>query len=202
MAQSIPDADAIFSRFFDPWYEDDDRRRKGFEHTRPDMLGLYRPGLDLTALSRLNRETETQVFQQMQMMLDAARTDWPRYLQVTGDVDEHWIQKCDDYYDVDQIAALIERSDPADFANDFIVMVCEFGAALGHVLHRLQPRLRWIPEWPYWESSLYDPVSGNVIPPFHWAIKKFSDYGVDDGFVPKIHWCVELLDRPADSGGD
>jgi hypothetical protein len=202
MAQFLPDADAVFSRFFDPWYKDVDRRRKGFEHTRPDMVDLYRPGLDVATLSLLKSETVAEVYRHMQVMLDAARQDWPQYLRVSGDLDESWIQKFDEYHTAERVAALIDRSDPKDFANDLVVMVCEFGAALGHVLHQLQPRLRWIPEWPYWESSLYDPITGNVIPPFHWAMKKFSADGVADGFVSKVRMCVELLDRPANSDTD
>src|SRR5262249_17492150 len=34
----LPDADALFLRFFDRWYSESDRRRKGFRATRPDLL--------------------------------------------------------------------------------------------------------------------------------------------------------------------
>ena len=192
----LPDADELYSQFFDRWYDDDDRKRKGFTHTRPDMLGCYRPRLDSFEISRLTGASQTEVLRRVQAMLNAARKDWPRYLPVTGELSENWIQAYDDYYDADRVASTITRSDPSDFSNDLVVAVCEFGSVLGHVLLQMQPRLQWILEWPYWESALYDPISGNVIPPFHWAMKKFSGYGIDDGFVPKLHMCIALVERP------
>lgn len=88
----------------------------------------------------------------------------------------------------------IARSHPEDFGGDYVVLCCEFGAVLGHVMRARQPRLFWYLDWPYWESMLLDPQTGTVIPVFHWAIKKMSDYGVDDGFVPKIERCLRILD--------
>ena len=195
----IPDADELYSQFFDRWYDAGDRERKGFSHTRPDMMAYYRAGLVASDLSRLSDASQAKVLGRIETMLTAARKDWPRYLEVTGELDEDWIRAFDDYYDVDRVASIIRESDPGDFSNDLMVTVCEFGSALGHVLLEMQPRLQWLAEWPYWESSLYDPDSGNVIPPFHWAMKKFSSYGIDDGFAAKLHMCIEVLDRPPKS---
>ncbi len=128
-------------------------------------------------------------------MLDACIEDWPCYLTVFGSLDENWIDAFDRYYDRERIAGVIERSDPADYGNDYLILVCEFGAALAHVLQQKQPRLVWQHDWPYWESSLIDPQTGAVIPPFHWAVKKFSDYGVEDGFRAKIDLCVSTLEK-------
>ena len=33
----------------------------------------------------------------------------------------------------------------------------------------------------------------SVVPVFHWAIKKFSTYGIDDGFADKPQVCVQML---------
>lgn len=193
MPRILPDADEVYSLFFDRWYDNDDRKRKGFTHTRPDMAACYRPGLDSSEISRLTAKSQTEVIRRIQRMLDAAQADWPSYLPVANEVSEHWIEAFDDFYDAKHVASVINRSAPDDFSNDLVVAVCQFGAVLGHMLLQFQPRLRWIPEWPYWESSLYDPVSGNVIPPFHWAMKKFSSYGIDDGFVRKVQMCLHVL---------
>ena len=128
-------------------------------------------------------------------MLDACRGDWPEYLKVFGDLDEHWIEAFDEYYDRKRVSDVIKRSDPKDFSNDYLVLVCEFGAALAHVLLSKEPRLVWVHDWPYWESRLVDAKSGSVIPPFHWAVKKFSEYGLEDGFAQKIEACVHLLNE-------
>ena len=55
--------------------------------------------------------------------------------------------------------------------------------------------LDWIIEWPYWESSLFDNKTGHVLAVFHWAIKKMSDYGIDDGFAAKTKACLQLLEE-------
>lgn len=127
-------------------------------------------------------------------MVEACRGDWPQYLRVFGDLDEHWIDAFDDYYDRKRISDVISRSEPSDFSNDYLILICEFGAALGYVLRAKQPHLDWLYDWPYWESSLVDTRTGSVIPPFHWAVKKFSEYGVDDGFVTKIEMCLHVLE--------
>lgn len=199
--QTIPDDNEIYSRFFDRWYDEEDRQQKGFTHTRPDLFNPYRPGLDVAQITRLTAESQAEARRRVHVMLGTARSDWQTYLSVSGDIDEKWVQVFDDYYSTKKIAEVIKRSDPEDFSNDLIVLVCQFGAVLGHVLLQHQPRLCWLPEWPYWESSLYDPVSGNVIPTFHWAMKKFSSYGVDDGFVPKIKMCIHILDQASKKEG-
>lgn len=57
------------------------------------------------------------------------------------------------------------------------------------------PRLEWCYEYPYWESSLFAPKTGTVIPPFHFAVKKMSEYGVDDGFVAKLNHLADLPEK-------
>ncbi len=194
---TIPDCDEVFSRFFDRWYDDDDRQRKGFKHTRPDMMKAYRPGLQSSDICTLTDEYRDKVLNQIATMLRTAGSDWSD-LALPEEIDTTWVEIVDNHYDTERIAEVMDRSDPEDFSNELIVTVCQFGALLGHVMRQQEPRLEWIADWPYWESRLYDPVTGNVIPPFHWAIKKFSDYGVDDGFAAKIEWMVYMLNKPED----
>jgi hypothetical protein len=181
---TLPGCEELFLRYFDRWYDEDDRRRKGFIATRPDMHTA-------NSLSPLSEMSQRDVLHRIEAMLGAARKDWPRYLQVSGDVDLRWITTFDCYYDPERIEKVIERSDPADYSNDYLVLCCEFGTVLGHVMRCLQPRLIWCCEWPYWESALFDPQTGNLIPVFHWAVKKMSDYGWDDGFAEKVEVCLQ-----------
>jgi hypothetical protein len=66
-------------------------------------------------------------------------------------------------------------------------------------MQTMQPCVAWYLEWPYWDSAPYDPVSGFLIPVFHWAIKKMSDYGVDDGFRTKVKACLQVLNERSTS---
>jgi hypothetical protein len=99
----------------------------------------------------------------------------------------------DRYYDLEHVENVVRLSDPDDFSNDYLVLICEFGAVLGHVMMELLPGLDWMPSWPYWESAVFDSQTGTLVPVFHWAIKKFSIYGIDDGFAEKVRACVQIL---------
>lgn len=81
-----------------------------------------------------------------------------------------------------QVSSVIVNSDATDFSNEFIVLCCEFGAVIGYAMQALAPQLEWLCDWPYWESGLLDTESGYRINVFHWAIKKSSSYGIDDGY--------------------
>jgi len=192
----LPECDPLFLRYLDPWYTDADRARKGYAATRPDMLtdSGYADATD-EDLEILTPEGVVEARTRIQAMIAACQTDWPSYLEVAGDLDLHWINSFDIHYDRARVANILENADPDDFSNDYLILACEFGAALGHVLQQMEPRLQWLYDWPYWESSLIDPRTGTIIPTFHWAIKKFSDYGVDDGFAAKLQMCVEILNE-------
>jgi hypothetical protein len=191
----LPHCDELYIRFFDRWLTDDDRQRKGFKATRPDLMqhdGLI--GITEADLSPLMEESRQQVVSQIESMLQAARGDWPPYLNVSGEVDLLWVDAFDRYYDANRIADAIAQSLEDKFTNDYVVLCCEFGAVLAHVMRKLQPRLIWCFDWPCFESSLVDPKSGNMIPVFHWAVKKMSGYGWDDGFAQKVEVCLQVID--------
>jgi hypothetical protein len=192
----LPHCDTLFARYLDPWYSPADRKRKQFDATRPDILttDAYAK-VPLSELTIIGADGDREASARIERMLEACRGDWPGYLKVFGDIDEHWIEAFDAHYDRKRVAEVIKRSDPQDFSNDYLILVCEFGAALGHALRAKEPRLGWVYDWPYWESSLVDTSSGSVIPPFHWAVKKFSEYGLEDGFAEKLEMCVHALNE-------
>jgi hypothetical protein len=193
---ALPHCDDLFLRFFDPWYDDTGRQRRGFKATFPDVLQHGSMiGLSQSEASCLTEEFQQQVLQQISGMVEAARGDWPTYLGVEGEITLEWIDAFDRFYDRRQIHDAIERSDPSNFSNDYLVLCCEFGAVLSQVLSRAQSRLIWRLDWPYWDSSLLDPKTGTALPVFHWAIKKMSEYGVDDGFVAKTKASLQFLDE-------
>jgi hypothetical protein len=128
-------------------------------------------------------------------MVDAARADWPTYLKVDDVVSVDAIDAFDSHWTRPRIAEVIRSSDRSDFANDYLVLCCELGAVLGEVMRLALPSLEWLYSDPYWESSLWYAPTGGRIPPFHWAIKKMSSYGVDDGLRPKLLAGMESVQR-------
>jgi len=131
----------------------------------------------------------------VESMIDAARSDWPTFLDISEPIDIDWIDAFDKFHDKRRVGRLIKSSKPDDFSNDFLVQCCEFGAVLGYVLLSTQPNLHWVYDSPYWETSVFDPQTGYLCYVFHWAIKKFSSYGVDDGFKAKVLACSEMIQK-------
>jgi hypothetical protein len=194
--RELPHCDNLFLRFFDPWHDDVSRQSRGFKTTFPDILQHKSfIGLSQEKASCIKEEMQHDVMQQIDRMADAARDDWPLFLSNTKDIDLNWIDGFDRHFNRDRIHEVIERSDPSDFSNDYIVICCEFGAALSYVLRNTLPRLIWRLNWPYWDSTLLDPKTGTAISVFHWAIKKMSEYGVDDGFAAKVKACVQFMNE-------
>jgi hypothetical protein len=129
---------------------------------------------------------QTVSAQQVQQMFEAAAKDWKGLLGVEGTPSVGWLREFDRHFQRRQIQETIRRSDPQEYDNDYLVLCCELGSVLGTVLLAREPRLSWLYDWPYWESPLYDRETRSRINVFHWAVKKMSEYGVEDGLVDKL----------------
>lgn len=192
----LPHCDKVFMTYFDRWYTPDDRKRKGLPATRPDVMTTAElRGRSSREVSPLTEDGQSKIGKMVDKMIDAARGDWPTFLPVSEPIDIGWIDAFDKFHDRDCVKALMKASKPDDFANDFLVRCGEFGAVLGHVLLTTQPNLHWVYDQPYWESYVFDPDVGQIVPVFHWSIKKFSSYGIDDGFKGKLLACSEMIER-------
>jgi hypothetical protein len=191
----LGDADELFTQFFDRWYDDETRALKSCPGTEPDVV-QYPDLVGRTAaeISPLEEPGFSKSLERVQAMLSAAQGDWPDFLKVQGEVDLEWVRVFDEFFRPEVVAELISISDPEDFGNRYVIYACEFGAVLGQCLRQRVPRLVWVPSWPYWESYLFDSQTGFRINVFHWAIKKLSSYGVDDGFAAKLEACVGMLE--------
>ena len=104
-----------------------------------------------------------------------------------------WIDVFDRRYDWQAVQELIARSDSHQPNNEYVRLGVEFGAVLAVIFKRFVPDLRWSYELPFWESPLYDARPETDLHIFHWAIKKLSDYGVEDGYAAKVCACLQWL---------
>lgn len=187
----LPSCDDLFMKFFDRWYEDDDRKRKIFKATCPDVArGIAPGGTPAARLTPLIGETLAKVSSQVDRMVESAKGDWPRDYGAIDPISLKGVNTFDQRNDAKRIREVIDRSDPEDFSNEYLVVCCQLGAVLGAVLRKLRPDFEWVWEWPYWESYLYDSETTDQFKVFHWAIKKMSGYGVDDGLEAKIQFAV------------
>ncbi len=192
--QKLPHCDELFLRFFDRWYDKEARLRRPYKATRPDLERIYRPGIPAAHASLLTPDAQEREKKMIRTMTEAAHSDGTVLFKMSVQSSLEWVDAFDKYYDRQKINKVIERSDPSSFSNDYLVYCCEFGAVIAEALQSLKPELEWLYDRPYWESALFDSASGSRLNVFHWAIKKMSEYGVDDGYAAKIRACLEELE--------
>ncbi|MCI0363768.1 MAG: hypothetical protein L0Y44_04745 [Phycisphaerales bacterium] len=190
----LADSDFLFMKFFDHWYDADDRKRKGVPTTRPDTtLRTEWIGRDRAELSPIPHPRQVEAFGLIDNVLGLARTKWPDYLPIEQPMALGWVEAFDRYYNPRRIKRLIRWSRPSKLQNKYVSSCCELGAVLGHMMRTMNHRLQWLPDWPFWESSIVDTQSGYVAPVFHWAMKKMSRTAVKSGLVNKITACLDAM---------
>ncbi|RFM29112.1 hypothetical protein DXN05_10190 [Deminuibacter soli] len=126
-------------------------------------------------------------------MIDAALGDYQSIYQ-SASITLELLHAVDTFYTRKQISTIIKQSDPGDFSNDYLITVCEFGAMLGHLFCQ-QGGFGWLYSHPYFNSIIVHEATGTAIPVFDWANKKFSEYGVDDGFAAKFKMALDHVNK-------
>lgn len=186
--KKLPECDAVFKKFMSPWYDEKDRPTM----TRPDMyvIAAYEDEpLKMDELQYMADDYVQKMTEHINVtMVDAALSDF-QHIITSDKIDLAMLDAVDKYYDRARIAKLISESDPTDFSNAYLVTVCEFGVMLGHLFKQLDG-FDWLYSHPYFHSIIVHKDTGFGITVFDWAIKKFSEYGVDDGYVEKFHAAV------------
>ena len=187
--KKLPHCDTLFEKFFSPWYDEEDRPKM----TRPDMfqIAAYEgQPLDLNEIQYLSDDYLSKLTEHINVtMVDAALSDFQPIIKADK-LDLNVLDAVDKYYDRAKIAELIKGSDPTDFSNPYVVTVCEFGVMLGHLFKQIDG-FDWLYSHPYFHSIIVHKDTGFGITVFDWAIKKFSEYGVDDGFASKFQAALD-----------
>jgi len=182
----LPSCDELFERFALPWYSEEDLARTGRKPiVRPDLETIAAKGAPSSEICLLTPESASKAVAFLQGLARAPIGD-------EGELDLGWIAGFDQFHDRTVIAEILASADPAVRMNRYVTACLGFGAALGEVLIELMPGCVWLPSSPLWESALYDPQGGVRINVFDWAVKKMSEYGVDDGYAMKVKVCVGL----------
>lgn len=193
LKKKLPHSDKLFVKYLSPWYNENDRPKM----TRPDMYqiaGYEGQPIDLDEIQYLTPEylEQTKSFIN-DAMTNAALQDFQQIYQ-TDNLDFKLLDAVDKYYDRTKIAELIKESDPTDFANPYLVKVCEFGTLLGYLFTQLDG-FGWLYSHPYFHSIIVHRDTGFGITVFDWGVNKFSEYGVDDGYVAKFHAAIEAINN-------
>ena len=183
--KKLPDGEILFQKFFTPWFEQDDSPTS----PRPDMFQIEAyegQPLNLDEIQFLADDFIAELAVHMnETMMDAALSDFQHIIK-SDKLDLSVLDAVDKYYNRAKIRELIKESDPTDFSNVYLVTVCEFGIMLGHLFKQIEG-FDWLYSHPYFDSIIVHKDTGFGITVFDWAIKKFSEYGVDDGYVDKFN---------------
>lgn len=189
--KKLPHCEELFVKYLSPWYDEDDRPKM----TRPDMYEIAAFGgqpLDLDEIQYLTPEYLEEVKTLInETMTNAALKDFS-FIHKSDNFDLELLDAVDKYYDRTKISELIRESDPNDFSNPYLVTVCEFGVLLGQLFRQIDG-YDWLYSHPYYHSIIVHKETGLGITVFDWAVKKFSEYGVDDGFVAKFHTAIDAV---------
>lgn len=187
--KKLPDCDTLFVKYLSPWYDKDNRP----EMTRPDMYqiaGYEGKTMDLDKVQYLTPKYLEQTKSLINETMTKAALEDFQHIYQTDKINLEMLNAVDKYYDRAKILALIKESDPNDFSNPYLVTVCEFGVLLGQLFNQFE-EYDWLYSQPYYHSIIVHKETGFGITVFDWAVKKFSEYGVDDGYVAKFHAALD-----------
>jgi hypothetical protein len=193
--KKLPDCDYLFKKYLSPWYPEGDRPTM----TRPDMYiiaGFEGQPINLEEFQYLPEKLLGEVKKQIQTMTSAVLEDYQKNIQ-SDKLDLSFLDSIDKFNNRQRIKEILKVSDPSDFSNLYLVSVCEFGATLGHLYNELEG-YGWLYSYPYFHSIIVHTETGFGITVFDWAVKKFSEYGVDDGYLAKFHVSLETINQHKD----
>ncbi len=188
--RKLPDSEELFLKYIQPWYPENDKPKS----TRPDIFpisGFNNESIDFEKLQYLEGELLTDTKQQIEKLVLAARHDFSDIYE-SERLDLDYLDKIDRHFNRKKINKIIEVSNPEDFSNEYFVTVCEFGSILGKLLTTVKD-FDWLYSYPYFNSIIVHSETGLAIPVFDWAIKKFSEYGVEDGYVKKVNAALQKI---------
>jgi hypothetical protein len=190
--KKLPDCDTLFQKFMSPCYPENERPTM----TRPDMFIIERPSeesFSFETFQYLPDDILRDTIDLLRKLANAALEDY-QHIIPSNNLNLNVVDAVDKHFDRVRISALIKQSDPKDHMNEYLGSVCEFGAMLGYLFNQ-EKGFEWLCSDPYFDSVIIHPGSGYVITVFDWAVKKFSEYGVDDGFVAKYHMAVATIKK-------
>jgi hypothetical protein len=191
--KKIPHCDKLFVKYLSPWYPKDERPKM----TRPDMYQIAAYSgqpLDIDEIQYLIPEYLEEVKKLINETMTNAVIEDLKFIHKSTKIDFDVLDAVDKYFDRIKIAELIKVSDPKDFSNPYLVTVCEFGVLLGQLFKQFDG-YDWLYSHPYYHSIIVHKDTGYGITVFDWAVKKFSEYGVDDGFVAKFHTAIDAINE-------
>ncbi len=195
----LPSAKQLFENYFLIEYSARDRDRLGLEYPKADILGsLELIGKKPSDISAVTAQSQQDIGEIVQGLLDHAEATWPGAFGEEIAFSLAGVAAFDKANDAAAVSTIIKRSDPLNANNDYVIRASLFGAVIGETIRHLSPRTQWVYDHPLWESAIFDPAGGAILPVFHWAIHRLSGTGINDETTGKITAAVDMLNRIAE----
>ncbi|MGA0332842.1 MAG: hypothetical protein ACO3NW_02685 [Kiritimatiellia bacterium] len=172
MKPELPDAETLYHHFFSGWIPPEDPRTP---QLRSDLEQIeLEPGQHIRVLSPLTDEGRIGIQAQIDRTTQAALADLPGLISQSGEPGLDWLDQLEARYTPEKLQELLRASNPEKPDNSYFVLCCEIGALIGYLLQKEWPALKWLGDFPYFESSLFDLNRKTLFPVFHWAVKSLS----------------------------
>lgn len=187
---SLPHSDNLFRKYYTPWFPQDNKRKK----CRPDMY-VINAYLDKPLLKEeieyLPSEIISEVKATMAKMREAYLKDYATIIEFDT-FDLAVLELVDQFFNEQRVKEIVKQSNPKDFNNLYLISTCEFGLALGDLFVQTG-KFEWLYSYPYFNSMVVNLESGEGVPVFDWAVKKFSSYGINDGYKWKFNEVIRII---------
>jgi hypothetical protein len=190
MFEKLMSPESVFDKYFLPWYKSKETIKMKI---KPDMFQAVKEGTKIQEINVITDEGIQKISNHINTMIAASQQDWASYLSIQKEIGLDEIDQFDKFYNKKNVIQLIKKSKSEDFSNEFIVTCCEFGSVIGNTMISINQDLQWYYNHPYWDSMIFHEKTGYMISVFSWAINKFSNYGIDDGYCAKILKCLEII---------
>lgn len=187
-------AEVLFEEMFWRWYGAEERQAHTSPKLRADAEQLE-PGKAARDLSRFDARAQQAIISKCEGMAEAARQDWNDLISLL-EFEPDCLRRFLEYWTVDEARRLAVTVEPSKNDNDYVVLCCELGAALGKFYRQRLPEAEWVADMPYWESWLYHPPTGTRINVFHTAIRELSTSRPDTHLLQRFEaLCSSLASR-------
>ncbi len=188
-------AEGLFQRFFVPQYlERQLERRAQNLALQQGRVRRYPAGHPVEQLALFEADARETIVRQLTRMTEAARADNAAHLGAAGRFDDEFLAAFDAHWDKERVWALSSAADPTLGNNDFVVLACELGAALGAMVLERCPGTQWLPEMPYWESVVYREATGVGVDVFGLARQRLSPEALGAPLAQELRSLCQQLD--------
>lgn len=187
----IDDPQTLFTRYLRSAYPQNWERG-----VLADVITMYpRNGISAAELSELDEMDQEAVINQLDTMRKVGLQELTDHTGLNFTCTANAIEQIDQWYDEIHVNDLIDHSTcDATGVTDVFIRSVEIGALLGQWFIEQGQAFAWLPTIPYWESPFYHRKTGSIVPVLHWAVKKFTSYGIEDGLLAKCQACVQRLE--------